>query len=199
MELAMNDTPPLAEWLHWVAAMPPALRALPEEFDGGTVRTQAVVCDLFETLFGSPADPVIVSACRPNDTGKRELNRMRWILAACHVLWHPHLRAAAGEKAEIERFIVQELAGLAAVASIDLLFREEERKEELVRRVLRASKCRLPGEGDKEAEDRLGQLDSVERHRVLAAAVTRERRAREVREAMARKAVEEAAAKVSRE
>ena len=39
----------------------------------------------------------------------------------------------------------------------------------------------------------------MERHRVLAEAAQRERRAREVREAMARKAAEEAAAKVTRE
>jgi len=195
----MNDPPPLPEWLHWIAEMPHAFRALPEEFEGGSVCVHAVVCDLFETLFGTPAEPAIVSACRPNDTGKRELNRMRWILAACHVLWHPHLRASPGEKVAIERLLVQELAGLAAVAPIDLLFQEEERREELARRVLRASNRRVPLESEKEAEDRLRQLDSVERYRVLAAAVERERRAREVREAMARKAVEEAAAKVSRE
>src|SRR5262249_9742467 len=145
----MNDTPPLAEWLHWMAEMPQALRRIPEEFEGGTVRTPAVVCDLFETLFVTPANPAMVSACRPNDTGKRELNRMRWILAACHVLWPPHLRAAAGERADVERLLVQELAGLAAVAPIDLLFQEEERREELVRRVLRTAKVRLPGESDK--------------------------------------------------
>lgn len=195
----MSDALPLAEWLRWTSEIPNAFRLLPEGFDGGTVSVHAVVSDLVETLFGTPADPAIVSACRPNDLGKRELNRLRWILAACHVLWHPHLRANAGEKVAIEQLLVQELAGLAAVVSIDSLFQEEERREELVRRVLRASKCRLPGETDKEAEDRLRQLDSVERYRVLAAAVERERRAREVREAMARKAVEEAAAKVSRE
>ena len=195
----MNDTPPLPEWLHWVAEMPNAFRLLPEGFEGGSVRVHAVVSDLFETLFGISAGPLIVSACRPNDTGKRELNRLRWILAACHVLWHPHLRVSPGEKASIERLLVQELAGLAAIAPVDLLFSEEEKREELVRRILRAANHHLSGESDKEAEDRLRQLDSVERYRVLAAAVERERRAREVRQAMARKAVEEAAAKVTRE
>jgi hypothetical protein len=195
----MSDTPPLAEWLRWVAEMPSAFHSLPEEFEGGSVQVRAVVSDLFETLFGTPADLAIVSACTPSDLGKRELNRLRWILAACHVLWHPHLRANAGNKAVIERLLVQELAGLAAVVPIDSLLREEERREELVRRVLRAADRDIPGESEQEAEDRFRQLDSVERYRVVAAAAERERRAREVREAMARKAVEEAAAKVSRE
>jgi hypothetical protein len=57
----------------------------------------------------------------------------------------------------------------------------------------------LPGESASEAADRLQQVDSVQRRRVLQAAAERERRAREVREAMARKAAEEAAAKVTRE
>jgi hypothetical protein len=133
------------------------------------------------------------------DTGKRELNRLQWILAACRVLWHPWLRGSAGPKNAIERLLVQELPGLAAVVPADSLFREEERREELVRRVLRAASQILPGESATETEDRLRQLDSVERHRVLAAAAEREQRARQVREEMARKAAAEAAAKVSRE
>ena len=82
---------------------------------------------------------------------------------------------------------------------VDALFREEERREELVRRILQATGHTFPGESSAEAEDRLRQLDSVERHRVLEAAAERERRARQVREEMARKAAAEAAAKVSRE
>ena len=94
---------------------------------------------------------------------------------------------------------MQELAQLGAVAPVDLLDRDEDRREELVRRTLRAVRLALPGESSQEAEDRMRQVDSVERHRVLRAAAQREKRSREVREAMARKAAEEAAAKVSRE
>jgi hypothetical protein len=94
---------------------------------------------------------------------------------------------------------VQDLAALAVTVPVAALAGDEERREELARRVLAATEVRLPGETAAQAADRLKQVDSVERRRVLAAAAERERRAREVREMMARKASEEAAAKVSRE
>lgn len=195
----MTTDPALPDWMRWVADMPSSFRATPEGFEGGTVRVHAVVADLFETLFGAPPDAAILAACKAGDTGARELNRLRWILAASHVLWHPALRENPGPRNAIERFLVQELPGVAAVLPVDSLARDEDRREELVRRALRASGCALPGESGADAEDRLKQLDSVERYRVLSAAAERERRSREVREAMAKKAVEEAAAKVSRE
>ncbi len=195
----MIATPPMAEWLRWIAEMPPSFRDVPDDFEGGIVRVRAVVADLFETMYGAPADISILAICNAAGTDKRERNRQGWILAACHVLWHPALRQDPGPRAAIERLLVEELASLAAVIPVDLLLREEERREELARRILRAVDRRVPGEGEREAEDRLRQLDSVERYRVLTAAVEREKRAREVRETMARKAAEEAAAKVSRE
>jgi hypothetical protein len=192
-------TPPLGDWLRWVAEMPAALRAVPEGFPGGTVRVRAVLADVCETVFGAPAGEAFLRACDNHDASKVERNRLGWLLAAGHVLWHPALRAAPGPRPAIERFLVEELAGLAAVAPVDALPSDEERREELVRRALRAAGRTLPGENPREAEDRLKQVDSVERHRVLGQAAERERRGRRVREAMARKAAAEAAAKVSRE
>jgi hypothetical protein len=192
--------PPLAEWLRWIAEMPPSFRAAPDGEPGGRVRVRAVVSDLLETLHGATADPVVLAAFDVAPGAARsERNRLGWVLAACHVFWHPAVRAAPLSRRSVQAFLVQELAQLGAVASIDLLDRDEERREELVRRVLRAIRLSLPGESPHEAEDRLQQVDSVERHRVLGAAAKREKRSREVREAMARKAAEEAAAKVSRE
>ncbi len=192
--------PPLAEWLRWVAEMPPSFRVAPEGGPGGRVRVRAVVSDLLETLHGALPAPVVLAAfdAAPG-AAKSERNRLGWVLAACHVLWHPAVRAASPSQQSVQAFLVQELAQLGAVASIDILNHEEERREELVRRVLRAVQFALPGESPHEAEDRLRQVDSVEHHRVLTAAAVREKRSREVREAMARKAAEEAAAKVSRE
>ena len=192
-------SPPLSEWLRWVADLPAACRALPVGFAGGTVRVRAVVADLLETLYGAAADAALLRACEAHEASKAERNRLGWILAACHTLWHPALRSAPGPRPALERLLVEELASVAAVVSVDALLSDEERREELVRRILRAAGQVLPGESAREAEDRLQQVDSVERHRVLSAAAEREQRARKVREAMARKAAEEAAAKVSRE
>jgi len=193
--------PPLAEWLRWVAEMPAAFRSEPEGFPGGRVRVRAVVADVLETL-GAPADAALLDAFTPADGSARERNRLAWAMAAAHVLWHPALReggAGARAKARVRRLLVEELAALSAVVPADSLLAEDERREELVRRALRACGLSLPGESREEAEDRLKQVDSLERHKVLAAAAERERRSREVREAMAKKAAAEAAAKASRE
>jgi len=192
--------PPLAEWLRWTAEMPPSFRREPDGAPGRRVRVRAVVSDLLEVLHGAPPDPAVLAAfdAAPGSAGA-ERNRLGWVLAACHVLWHPAVRTASPPSRSVRAFLVQELAQLGAVAPVDLLDRDEDRREELVRRTLRAVRLALPGESPQEAEDRMRQVDSVERHRVLRAAAQREKRSREVREAMARKAAEEAAAKVSRE
>jgi hypothetical protein len=193
------DLPPLAEFLRWLAEMPEAFRSEPLGFPGGKVAVPAVVADLHETLFERRPEETFLAAFRPAAADKVERNRLRWVLAACHLLWHPALRTATLPAAGFNKLLVQDLAALAAVAPVDGLLRDEERREELIRRTLQALGLLLPGEGAKEAEDRLTQVDSVERRRLVREAAEKEKRAREVREQMARRAAEEAAAKVSRE
>lgn len=82
---------------------------------------------------------------------------------------------------------------------VEALDDDQARREELIRRVLRAMGRRPAGESARQARDRLKQVDAVEQHALLVKAQQREKRAREVRAALARKAAEEAAAKVSRE
>ncbi|HET9931689.1 MAG TPA: hypothetical protein VFQ35_13405 [Polyangiaceae bacterium] len=193
------SVPPLAEFLRWLAEMPPVFHAEPEGFVEGSVRTRAVVADLFETLFGEAPNDSVLAGLDATDTGKTERNRLRWILAAAHLVWHPSFRSAPPARGALEKLFFQELPSLAGTVDVAQLAHDSERREELIRRTLRLFERRLPGETENEASDRLKQVDSIERRRVLLAAADRERRAREVREAMARKAAEEAAAKVSRE
>lgn len=190
--------PPLPELLRWLAEMPAAFLLEPEGCKDGAVRVRAVVADLFESL-GHPARPEVLTAFEPATVSPAERNRLRLVLAAAHLLWHPAWRALHPTLPSLERLLVQELPQMAAVVPVEALARDEERREELVRRTARALGARLPGENEAEAEDRFRQVDSFERARVLKAAADRERRAREVREAMARKAAQEAAAKVTRE
>jgi hypothetical protein len=190
--------PTLAEMLRFIAEPPPVFRAEPEGFPGGTVRVRAVVADLFE-LLGQTARPEALDAMAPHDFTRPERNRMRLILAAAHLLSHPAFRDLAPLRQSLERLLIQDLSHMAAAVDVEQLDADEERREELLRRTLRAIGASLPGESQAEGEDRFRQVDSVERARVLKAAAEREKRAREVREAMARKAAEEAAAKVTRE
>jgi hypothetical protein len=193
--------PPLAELLRWMREMPEPFRFVPEGFGGshaGRVRVRAVVADLIEALRGEPPDAPLLQAFDPAGAGKLERNRLQWVLAGCHLLWHPELRTPV-EEARVRRFLVQDLAALAAAVPADAVTRDDERREELIRLALRALGLRLPGESAREAEDRLAQVDSVERRALAARMADREKRAREVREQMAKRAAEEAAAKVSRE
>jgi hypothetical protein len=191
--------PPLAEFLRWVAEMPEPFRAEPQGFATGGVSVHAVVADLFDTLVGEPPDTPLLACFKPANSSKVERNRLRWVLAACHLLWHPGLRNRPVDRLGLRKLLVQDLASLASVVSVDALLTDEERREELIRRTLLALGLLLPGEAPKEAADRLTQLDSVERQRLVREAAEKEKRAREVREMMARRAAEEAAAKVSRE
>lgn len=70
---------------------------------------------------------------------------------------------------------------------------DADRREELVRLCLAALDLRPLGESIEQARDRMTTLDSAERVRILRATAAAEKRAREVREAMAReKALESA-------
>ncbi len=194
-----SGLPPLAEWLRWAADRPAPFRAEPEGFANARVIVRAVVSDLFETRFGAAPDKSFLLAFVAEKRIPVERNRLGWVLAVCHVLAHPSLDGRRVSHDGVVKFLLQEIPGLAPVAPISGFDADEERREELVRRTLRAAGLRLTGESANDAEDRLKQVDSVERHRVLEAAAEREKRAREVRDAMAKKAAEEAAAKVSRE
>jgi hypothetical protein len=86
-------------------------------------------------------------------------------------------------------------AHLAGLVRPDKFVSDPDRREELVRFCLAQLELRPLGETQSQAADRLTTLDSAERHRVLRATAAAERRAREVREAMARKQAQESASR----
>jgi hypothetical protein len=73
---------------------------------------------------------------------------------------------------------------VVSVVTADAIAADEERREELVRRALEAFRLRLPGESDAMAEDRLAQVNSFERRRLLGEVAKRQvqiRREAEIR------------------
>jgi hypothetical protein len=70
-----------------------------------------------------------------------------------------------------------------------------DRREELVRVLLDSIDVRPAGETIEQSVDRKATLDSVERSKVMQATIAAEKRAREIREAMARKAALESASR----
>lgn len=186
MTPALNDLPPLADFLRWLAETP-------AEFADARTPVGAVVADLLDTLEGEPPAADFLAAFVAKDDSRPERNRLLWVLAVCRLLWHPSLRRGRHPDGSVRRLLTEELAAVAALVPADRLRLDEERREELVRRALRCLDRRLPGESPADAEDRFAQVDSVERQRLIREAADKERRAREVRERMAREAAEAAA------
>lgn len=200
------NVPVLAEWLRWLREMPASFRAEPAGFGRAenTVPVQAIVNDLWETLFAAPPEPGLRQMWVAQSQDAQERNRLRYVLAACHLLWHPFFRTgwlanAALRTPQLQRFLVQEVATVASVAAADSLATDVERGEELVRRALRCFELRLPGESATESSDRLTQVDSVERRRLLNEVAKRQEKLRREAEIRRKAAEAEAASKMPRE
>jgi hypothetical protein len=86
----------------------------------------------------------------------------------------------------------QQLAQLAALVPPQAAIHDADRREEFVRICLHGLGLRPQGESQAQAQDRLTMLDTAERERVLRATAAAERRAREIRAAMARAAAQDA-------
>lgn len=192
----MSDLP-LPDLLAWTAARPAAMRPPgdPAAATAWRALAPAVVRDLHETLCGAPPDERLMAAVRKSD----DAERTAWIMAACHVCWHPGMRDSREAAAGLSRLILQELPALAALVRVARLDAEEDRREELVRRCLRALGRRPAGESEDEAAERLRQVDSVERQHLVRLAAERQERQRREEELRRKVAEEEAASKMGRE
>jgi hypothetical protein len=176
-----------------LADCPPLVRTDPRALEGAELDVGAVVSDVLHDLgladaFTRDLGPLLSP---PED------NHLRLLLVAAYLLHHPLFRGRGlGPKAAAFLGALRPLAGLAPS---DTFTEDPERREELVRRALAALGLLPDGESPEVAAARLSAVDSVERARVVAASRIAEQRARAVREALQKKAAEEAAAKVSRE
>jgi hypothetical protein len=113
-----------------------------------------------------------------------------WLLDDPWFLQRPNLADC------VRRLLASEqLSRLAALVKPELFVSDPDRREELTRVCLDLLHLRPQGESAAMAADRLAALDSLERDRVLRKTAVAERRAREVREAMARARAQESASR----
>ena len=167
---------------------------------GGQVEVAAVVFDLLgelgdKILTKKEAEQFILS----NPKSKDERNYLRLVLLASwllHDIWFRSRRQFAEQTYEL---LTQGLKEVATLVDALKFISDPDRREELARVCLQGLDLRPAGETIAQAQDRLATLDSVERVRVVKAAREAEERARLIREEMARKAAEEAAANYGRE
>lgn len=187
------EGPPLEALLRRLIECPPEFLLPPGGRGAERIDLDAIVADHFRALVGAPpprlrlADPA------------RHAAQATLTAVATWLLHDPWFLARPDLAERTQALLETGLAPLAKVVAPADCVRDPDRREELVRRCLRALGLRPAGETEARAADRLATLDSVERVRVVEATRAAEARAREIRERMAREAAQAAAARYSPE
>jgi hypothetical protein len=185
------EGPPLEPLLHRLTDCPAEFLSVDNRETGADL--VAVVCDTLRAIGAAPPEAETAMLAKV-----RKLPETQWPLIAvvCWLLydeWFHHRRELVA--AVWKLLTSDELTQLARLVRAHRFVEDADRREELVRVCLAALGLRPQGESATAAGDRLSQLDSVERDRVLRATAAAERRAREIREAMARKQALESASR----
>ncbi len=195
----MTTQGPLLESLtRRISETPPEFLLEPRMGDKGVVNVAAVVNDALVALGQNPLTQNDARAFQTTDA-KRERNRLQVTLLACWLLYDEWFRAHPEHMVRALSFLQDDVRALSAVTNAQKFISDPDRREELARATLNAFGLRPSGETLTQAQDRLMTLNAAERERVIQAARVAEQRAQAVREAMAKKAAEEAAAKAYRE
>ena len=162
----------------------------------GVAAVDAVVLDLFDLLgLEIPGSLEDFGANKP----VQERRRLQITLLLTWLCADETLQAHAKNAALLLQILQQVPAELARYTTVEQLVSDMDRREELARLTLARMQLLPLGETAAQAQDRLNVLSSAERERLVAASRAAEVRARELREAMARRAAEEAADKMGRE
>lgn len=164
----------------------------------GAVNVAAVVNDTLVALGQDALSQYDAKNFSSNDA-KQDRNRLQVTLLACWLLHDEWFRAHQLPAERALAFLQNDVQALSGVTVAQKFVNDPDRREELARVALRAFDVRPFGETETQAQDRLATLNAAERERVVRAARVAEQRAQAVREALAKKAAEEAAAKAYRE
>lgn len=188
----MIPGPPLERIMRRIAETPAEFLAEPRIGAHGTVHTAALVSDLMRGA-SFPVDRAVLA---PFESDRAD-QRGRLTLVAVAVWLLADLPAPSRDA--LVALLDETVADLAATGPARAFVDHAERREELARTVLAAFGLRPEGEDARQAADRLSAVSASERQRLLRASRAAEDRARQVREALIRKAAEESADKYTRE
>jgi len=195
------EGPPLEALTRRLAECPADFLAEPRVGASGQVHVAAVVADMLRDLGGPRLSPAQAEVFQPRSappaSGLR--NWLALVLVTAWLLDDPWFRQGERFGLNIAAFLIDGLQELARLNPAGKFVSDPDRREELVRLSLSRLGLRPAGETPAQAADRLSTISTTERQRVLEAARAAEARARAIREAMAKKAAEEAAAQSSRE
>ncbi|MFL6215684.1 MAG: hypothetical protein ACJ74J_17510 [Blastocatellia bacterium] len=197
----MNEEGPQLETLtRRLAECPVDFMASVRDRSGkGDVVVAAVVFDLLRELGGAPLTSQQLEPFEFKRGDARRERLLRAVLVAAWLLYDPWFRSRNRFALPAYEFLTRGLDEVAAIVQPQAFINDADRREEMARLCLNALGLRPAGETESQAEDRLVTLNSVQRARVVREARAAEERARAIREEMARKAAEEAAAVYGRE
>lgn len=180
--------PPLEMLLHRLTQCPPEMH---EHCGASAQRTLALVCDYFRQH-----DPQFDAKRLAQAWPKLSVKHCSVTAIVIWLLHDPWFLARHPLVPQMQQLLTDSrLLALSEMGPAALLVSDPDRREELVRLTLAALDLRPAGETLAQATDRFNTLDSVERKRILAATLAAEKRAREVREAMARARAQESASR----
>ena len=189
--------PALALLTHRLADTPAAFLAAPRIGQDGELMVAALVNDVL-LLHGQRASARALLAFQPGP-GMGERNRLQLVALCAWLLADPWFIEAGIVHADLLRTLSEAPAQLAPITSAAQFIVDPERREECVRVVLARLDYLPAGETPAQAESRLSAISGAERLALLAASREAERRAREIRKALAEKAAQESADKWTRE
>ncbi|HEX3625891.1 MAG TPA: hypothetical protein VH280_10750 [Verrucomicrobiae bacterium] len=180
------------------------LAETPEEFlfeprigVSGHVHVAAVAGDLAKAL-NVPLKAGELVRFAGNDA-RQDRNRLAITLLFCWILFDEWFRQANCGHDAVLKLLDSESKELASQIAARKFVTDPDRREEMARVTLARLGFRPAGESLAQAQDRLTTLNSTERARVMRAARVAEERARQIREALKKKAAEESADKWTRE
>lgn len=194
-----GEGPSLQELTHRLSECPAEFLREPRIAWSGVLHVEALVFDTLRDMCapGTLPHPVVVQPFDHNAAGDEKW--LRLVCIACWLLNDDWFIGRTEYSVNAARWLRKELQEVAQIVEPSQWTSDADRREELARRCLAALGLVPQGESEAMAQDRLNTLDSVERKRVLMATQAAQQRAQEIREAMRKKAAEEAAAKYTRE
>src|SRR6185312_5297906 len=191
------EGPILESLLRRLAETPEDFLAEPRIGQTGRAHVAAVVGDLLRAFGASPGANQLAPFAGADP--RRDRNRLSIALLLCWLLSEDWFRQAKLDSGKVLQLLEAEASELAGQVAARKFVTDPDRREELARLALARLGFRPAGETVAQAQDRLTTLNSAERARVMKAAQVAEQRARQIREALARKAAEESADKWTRE
>jgi hypothetical protein len=175
----------------------PILLSQPKNYKG-EIQTASVVNDLLLDL-GLSEDPKIIFNTLQLKHSAENANYLQLVLITSYLIGDNWFLQSKKYGLKVKELFQNKLKPLALLVEAKQFVLDSERREELVRFCLKELNLKPNGESETHANDRLTTINSIERQKLIEESKAAQKRAQELREAIARQEAEEAASKWNRE